>query len=81
VDVFDALTSRRPYKEPLSFEAAMAVLAQGRGGHFDPAVFDTFARIAPELYRTYAGRADQGLRQELKTLIARLFSEGGMVVY
>ncbi|MEK7877141.1 MAG: HD domain-containing phosphohydrolase, partial [Pseudomonadota bacterium] len=36
IDVFDALTSRRPYKEPLPFDEAMAILERGRGTHFDP---------------------------------------------
>jgi HD-GYP domain-containing protein (c-di-GMP phosphodiesterase class II) len=80
-DVFDALTSRRPYKEPLSFEDAMSMLQQGRGGHFDPRVFDVFQGVAPALYRSYAGRDDQGLRDELKAVIARYFSEGEIVLY
>lgn len=80
VDVFDALTSRRPYKEPLSYQAAMDMINQGRGHQFDPAIVDVFATIAPELYRRYAGRDDQGLRDELQTLIARSFSQGEIVL-
>lgn len=79
-DVFDALTSKRPYKEPLSFEATMEVLRQGRGSHFDPTVFDTFATIAQQLYHTYAGRDDQGLRNELQAVVARVFSQGEIVL-
>ena len=37
-DVYDALISRRPYKEPLSHDEAMAHLRQGGGTHFDPRV-------------------------------------------
>ena len=33
IDVFDALTSRRPYKEPLPFDEALAILERGRGSH------------------------------------------------
>ena len=58
-DVFDALTSRRPYKEPLSFDATMECIHKGRGHQFDPAIVDTFTTIAPALYRKYAGRDDQ----------------------
>lgn len=79
-DVFDALTSKRPYKEPLSFEATMELLRQGRGSHFDPAVFDVFTTIAHNLYRTYAGRDDQGLRDELQAVVARVFSQGEIVL-
>jgi putative two-component system response regulator len=41
-DVFDALTSRRPYKEPLSNEQAYEILRSGRGSHFDPRILDLF---------------------------------------
>lgn len=80
VDVFDALTSKRPYKEPLTYEATMALLRQGRGSHFDPAVFDAFATIAQHLYHTYVGRDDQGLRDELQAVVARVFSQGEIVL-
>jgi len=80
VDVFDALTSRRPYRKPLSYEEAMAVIQQGRGHQFDPVIVDVFATIAAELYRTYAGREDQGLRDELEALIAHYFSQGKIVL-
>jgi len=76
VDVFDALTSRRPYRQPLAYEEAMAVIQQGRGLQFDPVIVDAFATIAPELHRKYAGREDQGLRDELEELIAYYFSQG-----
>ena len=81
VDVFDALSSRRPYKEPLAFKTTMEVLRQGRGSHFDPAIVDTFATIAPSLYHDYAGRDDQGLRDELQALIARYFSRGEIILH
>jgi putative two-component system response regulator len=42
VDVFDALTSRRPYKPPYSLHEALEVMEQQRGKHFDPQVFDAF---------------------------------------
>jgi len=41
-DVFDALTSKRPYKEPWSFERATAYLQEQSGIHFDPALCDLF---------------------------------------
>ncbi len=80
VDVFDALTSKRPYKEPLPLEKTLALLRQGRGSQFDPAIVDVFITIAPELYRVYAGRDDQGLRDELKAVMARVFSQGEIVL-
>jgi putative two-component system response regulator len=40
-DVFDALTSRRPYKEPWPVEKAIATMQSQAGAHFDPAVVDS----------------------------------------
>jgi hemerythrin-like metal-binding protein len=44
-DVFDALTSRRPYKAPWSTERAVAQIAQQRGTQFDPTVTDAFIEV------------------------------------
>lgn len=41
-DVFDALTSRRPYKEPFATEESFDIIRQSRGTHFDPEVIDAF---------------------------------------
>jgi putative two-component system response regulator len=43
-DVFDALISRRIYKEPMPFESARNIIGEGRGRHFDPDIVDTFLR-------------------------------------
>ncbi len=41
-DVFDALISRRCYKEPFTIDKTTAILVEGRGKHFDPEVVDAF---------------------------------------
>lgn len=41
-DVFDALTSKRVYKEAMTLEQALAVIKEERGQHFDPVVVDLF---------------------------------------
>jgi putative two-component system response regulator len=41
-DVFDALTSRRPYKEPWPLQEALDWLARQAGSHFDPALVAEF---------------------------------------
>ncbi len=41
-DVYDALVSRRSYKEAMTHEQAAGILAKGRGTHFDPDVLDAF---------------------------------------
>ncbi len=48
-DVFDALTSKRPYKEPFSIEKSFAIIEEGRGNHFDPAVVDAFFAVKEEI--------------------------------
>lgn len=44
-DMFDALTSRRPYKAPWSTEQAMALIREQSGAQFDPVVVDAFADV------------------------------------
>ena len=41
-DVFDALTSKRPYKVPYPVEVAVNIIQKERGAHFDPDVADAF---------------------------------------
>jgi putative two-component system response regulator len=44
-DVFDALTHRRPYKEPWPVEMAVAEILAAAGSKFDPQVIEAFARL------------------------------------
>jgi len=46
-DVFDALTSRRPYREAYEAGDALELMARGRGTQFDPYVFDLFLDSSP----------------------------------
>jgi putative two-component system response regulator len=48
-DVFDALTSKRPYKEPFSLEKSYSIIKECRGNHFDPDVVDAFFAIEDEI--------------------------------
>lgn len=52
-DVFDALTSARPYKGPWSFEKAFAFLNEESGGHFDPDVVKCFIAHHDEVKSIY----------------------------
>lgn len=49
-DVFDALTSKRPYKPAFEFDTALAIMREGRGTQFDPRPLDAFFEIAGELW-------------------------------
>jgi len=53
-DVFDALTSKRPYKEAWSLERGIAYLHEHAGRHFDPAVVAAFTRALPQIAAVYA---------------------------
>ena len=48
-DVFDALTSKRPYKEPFSLDKSFSIIKEERGKHFDPDVADAFLEIENEI--------------------------------
>lgn len=58
-DVFDALISRRSYKEPFSFEAAISIIREGVGSHFDPQVAGAFLRAEDEVRRVAESFRDQ----------------------
>lgn len=48
-DVFDALISKRPYKNEFSVEKSLAIIKAGRGSHFDPDVVDAFFAILDKI--------------------------------
>ena len=47
-DVYDALVSRRPYKEALSHDKAVSIITNDKGIHFDPAIVDLFLSVSDE---------------------------------
>jgi putative two-component system response regulator len=49
-DVFDALISRRVYKEPMPADEVRRIILQGRGQHFDPDMTDTFLIYFSDFY-------------------------------
>ncbi len=74
-DVFDALTSKRPYKDAWSFKETMEIMEEGRGSHFDPHILDVFSRIAKPLYKTFGGK-EEIFREELGEIVTKYFREG-----
>jgi putative nucleotidyltransferase with HDIG domain len=56
-DVFDALTTNRPYRVALSFEQARSMIEEESGSHFDPQVVDAFRRIDDDVLRQIAAEA------------------------
>lgn len=59
-DVFDALTSTRPYKKAWSVEAAVDLIKESSGSHFDPALVDVFLRKLPDILAISARYAEPG---------------------
>jgi putative two-component system response regulator len=49
-DVYDAMTHPRVYRPAISQDQTLANMDSTRGKHFDPAVFDVFRRILPQLH-------------------------------
>jgi putative two-component system response regulator len=52
-DVFDALTSKRPYKAAFPWEKSLIIIKDERGKHFDPQVVDAFANKIHEIGKIY----------------------------
>ncbi|MCK5122418.1 MAG: hypothetical protein KAQ91_10560, partial [Methylococcales bacterium] len=72
-DVFDALTSRRPYKEAFDFDTTIAEMEKSIGTHFDPELFITFKIIAKPLYAKLANREDELPKNMLKEIVQLYF--------
>jgi putative two-component system response regulator len=53
-DVYDALTSERPYKKAFTHGEASGIIKEGRGTQFDPVLVDVFARVAEKFNSTEA---------------------------
>lgn len=52
-DVYDALVSKRVYKDRMSFEQADAIMTQGMGSQFDPALLPVYQAARPALEDYY----------------------------
>jgi putative two-component system response regulator len=63
-DVYDALRSRRPYKEAFSHERSVEIILTGDGrtlpSHFDPAVLDAFRRSTLRFGNIFEEHRDEG---------------------
>ena len=57
-DVFDALTSKRPYKEPWPVDEALKEIKAQAGRHFDPELVEEFFKIMPQIRRIHGQYGD-----------------------
>lgn len=63
-DVYDALISKRVYKPAFSHQEAMAILHEGRGRHFDPALIDAVDAVEMEFCEIARAFRDEGQIEE-----------------
>ncbi|MBL0144247.1 MAG: HD-GYP domain-containing protein [Betaproteobacteria bacterium] len=73
VDVFDALTSERPYRRPLPLAEALDVIASDSGRHFDPSAVEAFQRVAPAMFQVISAADIDRLRTMLREALTRYF--------
>ncbi|MBO8157922.1 MAG: HD domain-containing protein [Bacillaceae bacterium] len=72
-DVFDALSSKRPYKKPFSFEKTIQLMEKNSGSHFDPELFHHFKGIAESLHKRFSQADHQVIQEEFKRIIKTYF--------
>ncbi len=65
-DVYDALISRRVYKDSMPHEKAIAIIQDGRGTHFDPDMVDAFLSIQDEIRAIALRYADSDADMDVK---------------
>lgn len=61
VDVFDALSHKRPYKPAWEFQRCISTIEGARGTQFDPRLCDVFLKLIGELHTQHGGRLDEFL--------------------
>jgi putative two-component system response regulator len=71
-DVYDALTSKRPYKQPFSHEKSRDIILEGRGSQFDPAVVDAFIAREENFVLIHHCLNDEGKMSPLQRLVEGL---------
>ncbi len=56
-DVFDALISKRCYKESMSLDEAFTIIAESAGTHFDPVLAELYVSLRPEIEAYLSGQS------------------------
>ena len=73
-DVYDAIFSRRVYKEGMSHETAVDIIVAGKGKHFDPDIVDAFVAIIDQFKDIAERFADSDNDMKKKTEYLELAS-------
>jgi putative two-component system response regulator len=71
-DVYDALSTKRPYKEPFSHEKCKAIVLEGHGKHFDPRVADAFLECEDHFVKIRAEFQSTGRLSPTQEFIERV---------
>jgi len=73
VDVFDALTSKRPYKESMSCQEAIHWIKQKSAVYFDPALVAAFVPIAESMFAEIHGEDAANLHLRMESILQKYF--------
>lgn len=74
-DVFDALASRRPYKEPMSVARSLDIISESSGIHFDPTLVAAFVPLAPVLHAEIADMAEETLTEYMGRMVNAYYQD------
>ncbi len=66
-DVYDALSSKRPYKEAFTHDKSKGIVVEGRGTAFEPAIVDAFLECESEVLKIHTKLQDNGIGQAYGT--------------
>ncbi|MCL7489376.1 MAG: response regulator [Desulfobulbaceae bacterium] len=58
-DVYDALSNDRVYRKAMPEQEVLAIMAAGKGSHFNPRLYDCFVNLLPEIHRILATHRDE----------------------
>lgn len=71
-DVFDAITSKRHYRDKMPIKDALSIIKNGSGKHFDPKIVDSFFRIRLDrLVRVFLSEVDWKLQPEDEIILSK----------
>jgi len=73
-DVFDALSSPRPYKQAIAADKCMEIMQAQSGKHFDPELLQAFIHIYQDCYQQVANSQGTELEQKLRDCITPYFT-------
>ncbi|MBF0139735.1 MAG: HD domain-containing protein [Magnetococcales bacterium] len=72
-DVFDALSSKRPYKQPMQFDVVKGILEKDTGSHFDPSVMEIFQTMAHNIFYRLEKCTETEARELLEDRVRKHF--------